>query len=532
MFSFFRRGATAKIMLAFLGLALFAMVITGFGTGGGGLGGVGGGGSTLATAGDEKLTAVELTEQMQRQLKGAREQDPELDMGRFFASGAYEEILKQLISAKALMSFGKDIGIVISKRLIDGEIASIPAFQNLAGQFDETTFRGVLASQQMTEDQVRREIEMSMIQQQILTPVSANVIVPQGLALQYASLLLERRSGSVGLVPAASMPQGPEPTAAEVAAFYQQQRSRYTIPERRVLRYAPIGPEQVGNAARPSDQEIQAYYTANAARYGAQETRDLSQVVLPSQQAAQQFAAKLARGTSFTQAAAEAGFGAGDMRQAGRSKAQFAGVTSAAVANAVFSAAQGAVTAPIQSEFGWHIVKVDKINRTAARPLASVRGEIEQQLGAQKAQTAVQDLVTRVEDAIAEGSSYAEVARQFGLCRPADSTRHCGRRIGIGQLPPEAAPMLKTAFEMEADEDPVVETVGTNRYAFISVASIIPAAPPPLAQIQDQVHADLAKKAADRARATAAAIVAKINAGMPVAQAFARAELRSHRSSR
>ncbi|MBA3677822.1 MAG: peptidyl-prolyl cis-trans isomerase [Sphingosinicella sp.] len=522
MFSFFRRGLTAKIMLGVLGLGLLAIVVTGFGTGGSGLGGLGGaGGNTLAVAGDEKVTSVEAASFAERELNNARQQDPELDMGRFLSGGIYESIVNQLISTKALLSFGRDAGLGVSKRLIDGQIASLPDFRNVAGQFDEMTFRSVLASQQMSEVEFRERVETSLIEQQILLPVESGARVPQGIALQYASLLLERRTGSVGLVPAAVMPQGPEPTTAEVAAYYQQQRSRYTIPERRILRYAAIGPEQVANAARPTEQEIQAFYTANAAKYGAQETRDLSQVVLPSQQAAQQFAAKLARGTAFAQAAAEAGFGAGDTRQAGRSRAQFAGVTSASVATAAFSAAEGAVTPPLQSEFGWHLVKVDKINRSAGRGLDSVRAEIAGQLGTQKTQQALQDLVTRIEDAIGEGSSYAEVARQFGLGVQQTPPVTGAGASASAQLPPEAAPLLKAGFEMEADEDPVVETLGPNNYALLQVASIIPAAPPPLAQIAGQVKTDLiAKRRADRARTMAAAIVAKINAGTPVAQAF------------
>jgi peptidyl-prolyl cis-trans isomerase D len=523
MLSIFRRGIVSKIMLGVLGLGLFAIVITGFGTGGSGLGGLSASGDTLAETGDERVTSIEVTEQINRQLAAAREQEPELDMGRFLSGGAYEAIIDQLIAAKAILSFGRDVGIAVSKRMIDGQIASIQGFHNLAGQFDEATYRAALARERISEQQLRDDLELTMIQQQVLGPVGASARVPQGLALQYASLLLERRTGSVGLVPAAAMPQGPVPTQAEIAAYYQQQRARYMIPERRVLRYAFLGPEQVANAARPTEQEIQAFYTANAARYGAQETRDLSQVVLPSQQAAQQFAAKLARGTSFAQAAAEAGFGAGDTRQAGQSKTQFAGIASPAIANAAFAAAEGAVTAPLQSEFGWHVVRVDKINRSAARPLATVRGEIEQQLGAQKGQEALADLVTRVEDAVGEGSSYDEVARQFGL-----SVQQTAPVTGAGAsagtpLPPEIAPLLKTAFEMAPDEDPVVETIG-NRYALLQVAQVVPAAPPPLAQIADRVRSDLvAKRAADRARAIAASIVAKINAGTPVAQAFGQA---------
>lgn len=529
MFSFFRRGATAKVMLAILGLALFAMVVTGFGTGGSGIGGLGGlGGGTLAVAGDEELGAVEVTDVVTRQLDAARQQQPELDMAAFLG-GAYRSIIDQLIAAKALVSFGKEHGLAASKRLIDGEIASIPGFQNLAGEFDDTMFRQILQREGITEQQLREEIESSLIQKHLLLPVAGSARVPESMALQYASLLLERRTGSIGIVPAEAMPAGAAPTAAEVNAFYQQNRARYTIPERRVLRYAVFGPEQVAAAAQPTDAEIAAYYQANATTYGPSETRTLSQVVLPSREAAQAFVAKVSGGMSFAAAAGQAGFGAADISVGAQSREAFANLTSPAVATAAFSAAEGAVTQPTQSDFGWHVVRVDDVAATPGRTLAAVRDEIAQTLGQKKLQDALGDLVVKVEDALGEGESFAEVARANGLTiRETPPITATGAVPGSdAQLPPEVAPLLETAFAMSPDEDPLVETITQGeRFAMLAVGRVIPAAPPPLADIQQQVTADLvARRAADRAREVAQAIVARINAGAAPAQAFAQADV-------
>ena len=529
MLSFFRRGITAKIMLAVLALGLFAIVITGFGTGSdmSALGG-GGGGATIAEAGDEDITATEVSDQVNRQLTRAREQNPELDIGTFFAGGAFEAIVRELISQEALISFARNLGFTASEKMVNSEIASIPAFHNLAGQFDNATYRQALAAQNITEQALRDEISSSLIQQQVLAPLAASARVPEALAFHYASLLLERRAGSIGLVPTSAMPQGPAPSANELANYYQQNRTRYMVPERRVIRYAAFGPEQLGAAAQPTEAEIAAFYRANGARYAAQETRDLLRVVFPSQQAAQQFSAKIARGVPFEQAAAEAGFGKGDITLSNQSRGQLSSVASPAVANAVFGAAQGSVTQPIQSPFGWQVVRVQKINRTPARPLSAVRGEIAQQLGAQKREQALGDLITRIEDALAEGASIEEVARANRLSLQETPPVTATGAAQNGQLPADIAPLLKTAFEMEADEDPVVEPIaGGQKFAVVQIGRIIPAAPAPLAEIRDRVQADLmTRRASERARAVAQSILAKINAGTPPAQAFAQAGVR------
>jgi peptidyl-prolyl cis-trans isomerase D len=517
-------------MIGVLAIGLFAIVATGFGTDGmGGLGGVGGAsGDTLVSVGGEAVTSNEVSDQVNRQLERARLQEPELDIGTFLRTGAFEAILRQLVSQEAMVAFADKVGIVASKRMIDGEIASVPQFKNIAGQFDQQAFQQALQRERITEDQLRRDLAATLIQRQVLLPVAGSPVVPQAMALQYASLLLEQRSGTVGLVPAAAMGAGREPTDAEVAAFYRENQGRYTIPERRVIRYALIGPERVAAAAPPTEAEIAAAYQANQAQYGAKQTRTLSQVVLPDEAAARAFAAKLAGGTSFAAAAAQAGFGVGDIAIGDQTKEQFARLSSPAVADAAFAASQGAATAPIRSPLGWHIVRVDAINTTAATPLAAVRGDLERQIAQQKAGEALGALVTRIEDALGEGSNFEEVARANGLAiQDTPPVTATGMQPGVAgwQPPAELKPLLKPAFEMTPDDDPVVETIAPNqRFAIMAVNRVIEAAPPPLQQIAPIVKADLVKRRAlERARAVATALVAKINGGVPARQAFAEA---------
>lgn len=533
MLSIFRSKKSQKFMVVILALGLFAIVATGFGTDGmGGLGGAGGGGGgqSLVSVGSEEVTTNEVSDQVNRQLDRARQQEPELDVASFLRAGAFEEIVSQLVSQKALMAFADDVGIAASKRMIDGQIASIPQFKNIAGQFDQQAFRQALQREKITEDQLRREMAGALIQRQILLPVAGSPVVPQAMALQYASLLLEQRSGSVGLVPAAAMGAGREPSDAEVAAFYRQNQGRYTIPERRVIRYALIGPEQVAAAARPTEAEIAAAYRQNQAQYGAKETRALSQVVLPDEAAARAFAAKVAGGAGFEAAAAQAGFGAGDIAVGDQGREQFAKLSSPAVAAAAFAAAQGGTTAPVRSPLGWHVVRIDAINSSAAQPLAAVRGEIERRLAEQKSVEALNGLVAKVEDAVGEGSTFEEVARANGLAiQETPPVTGAGLQPGVSgwQPPAELAPLLRPAFEMTVDDDPVVETIAANqRFALFGVSRIIPAAPPPLQQIAQIVKADLVKRRAlERARAVATALVAKINGGVPARQAFAEADV-------
>ena len=538
MISGFRKSLRSWATVALLLIALIAIVVTGFGTGGfGGLGslaggGQSGGGDTLATVGGETLSATEVNDLVNRQFSRARQQQPTLDMASFLAQGAFEQTLSSIITARALQAFGAAQGLTVSQTMIDREIVNIPAFRNLTGQFDQGIMRQQLQSQNLSEARFREDVAQSLMQRQLLGPVALGTRVPEGVARAYANLLLERRRGLIGVVPVQTLAQAINPTDAEVAQFYQRNRVAFTVPERRVVKYALIGMEQVAQTAQASDAEIQAVYRNSPQSYGPRETRTLQAIVLPTQQAAQAFAARVRGGANFVEAAAQAGFAAGDVTFANQTRAQFERVATPEVAAAAFAAAQGALAGPIRSELGYHVVRVEQITATPARPLEAVRAEIAAAIGARKRVEALGTLVNRVEQRLSDGASFEEAARAEHLTIVTTPPITAEAQPGGDNpwvLPPELRPMLRAAFELDAENpEPVVEQITANeRFVLLGVDRVIPAAPPPLAQIVPEVRGALIRqRAVAQARALADGIVRRINAGTAPAQAFAQAQPR------
>src|SRR3546814_7540051 len=85
------------------------------------------------------------------------------------------------------------------------------------------------------------------------------------------------------------------------------------VPERRVVRYAPITYDALGAAVAPTGAEIQRFYTANKAVYGPSETRRLSQIILPDEAAAADVAERARKGENFAKIAADKGSTAADI---------------------------------------------------------------------------------------------------------------------------------------------------------------------------------------------------------------------------
>jgi peptidyl-prolyl cis-trans isomerase D len=532
MLSAVRRSVRTWAAAAILFFALVAIVITGFGTGGfGGLGSLsskgGNQGDVLASVGNQKLNDQDLSNVLNRQFTLARQSQPELGMAEYVAE-AFDPILEQMILALAVQKYGQDRGLIVSDRMVDSEIVNIQAFQDAAGRFDETAFRRALQAQNMSEAQLRQDIGRSLMQRQLLGPIARGSFVPQSITRTYADLLFERRRGSIGVVPAAALQAGINPTPQEIANFYRQNQARFTIPERRVIKYAMVGPEQVAAQTRATDQEIAAAYRQNAATYGPRETRDLQSIVLTDQAAANRFAQAARGGANFAQAAQQAGFSASDISSTGQTRQTFAQTTSPQVSQAAFGAAQGAMVGPIRSPLGFHFVRVERINRTPARSLESVRAEIAAAIEQRKQADALNNLATRIEDKISDGASMEEIAQSEHLTLvttpPVTSTGQSpGQAFSVAA---EMQPMLRAAFDIDADNpEPVLDPLqNSQRFVLVNVERTIPAAPPPLAQIQAQVREALVtQRALERARTIANQIADRINHGMAPAQAFAQA---------
>jgi peptidyl-prolyl cis-trans isomerase D len=514
MLAFFRRLSKSTVGTIIMALFLI-LILVGFAMGdiqsiiqGGGFGGSS---DTLAKVGSERVTDREISRAMERRLSEVRRENPQADYSTIARD--FDLILNALIDAKALEAFADKFGFVISKKLVDAQIAQIPATRGLNGQFSEAAYQSFLAQQRLTDEEVRMAIRSDLLQQLIITPVAAGGRSSVGMATPYASMLLEARQGEVAFIPLAELRKGLNPTPADLQRYYSENRNRYMVPEQRVLRLAKIGPEQVANV-QPSEQEITQYYNANQALYAPKDIRVISQAVVPDQATAQAIANRARGGQSFAAAAAPAGLSAADISVGPQTKQQFTELAGAQVANAAFGAAEGAIVGPVRSDLGWHVVKIDEVRREGGKPLSAVRSEIAAKLTADKRKEAIEALVTRVQDAIDDGASFSEAAAAAKL-QPVETPPVTAAGTSVSnpayKPSPEVAAVLKTGFELGEGDEPLIEQLPKEGgYVLVAPARIIPAAPAPLAEVQDRVRQDwINAQATKRAQQIGQAIVAK-----------------------
>ena len=475
---------------------------------------------TLAKAGSLEITDRDMSSLMQQRLAQVRQQNPEA--GYSALAGDFDPILDSLIGQRALQAFANDHNFILSKRLIDAEIANIPGVKGLNGKFSDAAYQSFLAQQRMTDADIRDIISATLLQRLLITPGVTNARVPVGVATPYASMLLEERQGAVVVIPTEIFAAGLNPTDAQLQQYYSANRGRYMVPEQRVLKIARIDIGQISNVAA-TPQEIEAYYKAHQDVYGSKDIRTIDQAVVPDQKVAAAIAQRARSGQGFVEAVKPAGLAAADVEAGAQTREQFTGLAGDKAASAAFSAKAGEIVGPIQSDLGWHVIKVESVETKAGKSLAAAHDEIGAKILEEKRQAALADLVDRVQDAIDGGSNFDEAVKSANLqasSTPLITATGAQRGNDSFKFPEDLAPALKTGFELAPTDEPVVEQLGDKGFALVAPARVVASAPAPLASIHDRVKADwISKQAQDRARAVASQIAAKATGATSLADA-------------
>jgi len=523
MLTFFRNFFKSKYGVAFtlvfigvIGIAFAVADVSTTGSLGGGLAG----GEQVAVVGDEKISGTELSEAASNAIDQLRQNNPTISMAAFVEQGGLTGVLDQLLDRRAISGWAKEHGFRAGDNLVNSEIRRIPAFAGPDGKFSDALYRQTLATRQLTDATVRQDLSDGLLAQQVLVPAAFGARMPSKIALRYAALIKERRQGGIAVVPSSAFAPKGDPSAAQLTSYYNSHKGDYVRPERRVLRYAVFDDKSLGSI-EPSDAEIGARYARDKAKYAAREQRSLTQLIVPTRQAALAIAG---RGAGSLEAAArEAGLETSKV--AGVDKQAYAGQSSQAAANAVFSAARGTIAAPARGGLGWYVVRVDGVTAIPARTLDQVRGEIVAALRTEKRNQALSELAADVEQQIDEGNSLVDIAKALKVDLQATKPVVADGRVygSESERAPEVLQAaLSSAFEMEEGNPQIAALPGGQSFIIFETTRITPSAAAPLAEIRNDVVSGWRRSAgAAAAKAAADRIIGRIAKGQTLSQAFA-----------
>lgn len=522
MISFFRKFFQSKIgiavTLAFLGLIAVAFAASDL-SNTGMFGGVAGG-DRVAVVGDRTISASDLSQNANNALQQSREENLTLSMQGFVAQGGFDDVLDQMLSRTAIAEFAEMMGLRAGNRLVNSEIA-----KGSNGNFDAEAFRESLRRRGLTESLVRDDIGMSLLARQSVVPIAYQARMPNSIARTYAQLLGDTRIGSAAVFPAqAFMPAG-DPSDAQLQEYYNTNRARYIRPERRVIRYAAFGEDAVGNLPPVTDAQIAARYEADRVLYRATERRSFTQLVVPTQAAAQAVINEVRGGMSLENSASSKGLATTAISEVERP--DYASTASQAVAAAGFDAAEGALAGPVQGSLGWYVLRVDDVTPVAGRSLAQASDEIRELLLAERRREALNELTERLDTEFSRGRTLEEAARELGLELSSTPPVLANGQVynAAEQAPPVLARVIGYAFELDEGQAAISEVVPGETFLVFDVADVTASATAPLAEIRDELvllwkrdrGMAAARQAAERVRE-------RVDGGMTLAAAVSEEE--------
>lgn len=517
---FFQSRIGIGITLAFLGLIAVAFASADVSTSG--TFGISSG-DRVAVVGDQKVEAAELTRAAQNALEQLRQNNPTLSMPAFIQQGGFERVVDTLLDRAAISEFGRKYGIRAGDNLVNSQIRLISAFRGPDGNFSDQIYRDAIARQGLTDRQVRGDLGDGLVAQQVVQPAGFAAIMPDRIAIRYASLFKERRKGAIAFLDSSAYAPAGEPSEEQLTRYYTANKGDYIRPERRVIRYATFGAEAVTTISAPTEAEVSARYRQDASRYAAKEDRTLTQLILPTKAAADSIRQRVEQGASFDTVAREAGLVAARIGPV--SKGELTAQFSEAVATAVFAAGEGKMAEVARSNLGFHLVRIDAIERQAGQTLDQARAGIIAQITEEKRRLAFNELAADIEDRFASGESLADVAKSLKI-EPQLTKTLTAAGIVYGSegetAAPILAPALATAFQMDEEEPQLAEAVPGTTFLIYEAASITASAAAPLKEIRAQVITDWRRaEGAKQAKLAAERVIKRRGAGQTLASAVA-----------
>ena len=473
--------------------------------------------TAVAEVGEIAIDQQEFSRDLSRELRRLRSSlGQRLDVEDARALGLVDQVLRNLINRALFDQKAQDLGMVISEDRIRQAIVSEPAFQNSFGDFDRTRFIQTLRNASLSEGQfvagLRRDLQRGQIARSITGAISA----PAAMAETLYTFTEETRTAEAIEIEIASIIDLPSPNEAALVDFHAANGADFMSPQTRSVSFIHIRPQDLLAEISISPDEVRADFEARRDDFAVAERRSLEQMVLFDEAAAKEAKSKLDGGADFATVATEAS--GGDPIDLGTVTKDELARQLTELADQVFGVAEGAVSDPIQSSFGWHIVHVRAIEPGEEPDFEKARGQIEEDLGMQAAIDSIISIANQLDDELGGGASLEDAAAALNLTVvevPAiDARGRDGAGNAIVDLPP-LAELLEAIDDTEVGESSLLLETDEGGFFVVRIDGTTPSALRPFTDVRAAVirRWELAQRE-ELASARAEALLERANEGV------------------
>jgi peptidyl-prolyl cis-trans isomerase D len=410
------KGWLAKVILALIAVtfALFGIDSYMSGDKSGGL---------VAEVGDIGISREELKRELQGQTDRMREEmGPAFDPALVETADFRKKVLDSLIERKALLQDAQKLKFLAPDAYVASVIGQIPAFQQ-DGKFSPQRYEAVLRQNNRTPAQFENDIRQSYMLEAVTSPVLLAGFPSATAMAQIARLVTQQREIAWVDLQASAVAAQIKVTPADVERYYADNKAAFTEPEQIRAEYLVLDMAAVAAGIAVDEQAVADYYASNAARFGRPEQRSASHILIAADKNADPAtrAKAKAKATELAQAVQKAperfaelartqSQDPGSAAQDGSLGSFGRGMMVKPFEDAVFSMKPNEIRGPVESDFGYHIIRLDGIQTAQTVPLEQVRAAVTEELRKQQAQKAFAGLADNFGNLVYENAASLQPA--------------------------------------------------------------------------------------------------------------------------
>lgn len=462
--------------------------------------------TAVARVDGEKITQGEWDQAHQRRIEQIRQQNPGIDAKLLDAPELKRETLEQLVRDRVLFTAAAKSHLTVSDERLQRELFEVPqlaALKRPDGSIDVPAYKALLEAQGMTPEMFEARVRQQATLAQVTGGVEGSALASQGAARAVLDALLQRREVQLQRFDVKDYLAKVNPTDAELAAYHQAHQGEFRTTEQARIEYVTLGLDSLMAGVTVSPDDLRKYYDENVSRYTSAEERRASHILvkadkdMPADQRAKAKAkaegllaelrknpaafGELAKKNSDDPGSAERG---GDLDFFGR------GAMVKPFEDAVYAMKPGEISNLVESDFGYHIIRLDALRGGERKPFDAVRPEIETQVKRQLAQAKYTEAAEQFGNTVYEQSdSLQPVIDKLKLTKQAATVARAPAPAASGAL--ASAKLLDAVFADDALRNKrnteAVETA-PSQLTSARVIEHLPARVLPLAEVKDRVH--------------------------------------------
>jgi peptidyl-prolyl cis-trans isomerase D len=445
---------------------------------------------------------------------------PSIDAKLLDSPEAKYATLERLVRERVLAAAAAKSNLAMSDQKLARELqesAEIAALRRPDGTLDMERYRQLLASQGMTPEMFEANVRADLSSRQVLAGVTGSGLASQAASDTALNAYFEKRDIRVTRFTSSGYATKLNPTDADLDQFYQSNTNLFQAPEQADIEYVVFDVESIKKNVVVEPAELKAYYDQNAQRLSAKEERRASHILITAAKSAPEAERQKAKATavelvtlvkkapdSFADVARKNSQDPGSAPAGGDLDFFAREAMVKPFSDAAFGMKKGEISDVVESDFGYHIIKLTDIKEPKQRTFEEMKAELEADVKKQKAQKKFTES--------AEGFTNAVYEQADSLKPTADRLQLEVKTVtGLTRKPVQGvtgalanAKFLNAIFApdtIEKKRNTEAVEIGSNQLVSGRVTKYTPARTRPLSEVKDMVRQRwLSQRGAEEAR--------------------------------